>query len=172
MRLALFLVVLLVVGLSAPSAWAIAAPMSPEDLFAASDLVALVRVLSVTCVAIIHRGSEDLRRYTAELGLLKVRKGNQRRYEVVTVEWEETPAGQIGPWYVPYGLGAKGWTHLQGQDGHYQTTWWNGADNGLAVSRKRLPSTLMQKHRAGLAFRAPFGIARALRLLSLRRGRG
>src|SRR4051812_6706114 len=37
-------------------AWAVPAPMSPDDLMAASDLVALVRVLAVTCVGVFKDG--------------------------------------------------------------------------------------------------------------------
>lgn len=49
-------------------AWAIPAPMSPHDLMAASDLVALVRVLAVTCVGVFKDGhtGENLPSYQAE----------------------------------------------------------------------------------------------------------
>jgi hypothetical protein len=166
MHLGLFFGVLMVIiVLPAGSAWAIPAPMSPEELFAASDLVALVRVLSVTCVAIVHHGREDLRRYTAELGLLRVRKGNDRRYDVVTVQWEEIPRELLGPWCVPYYAGGKGWTHLQGQDGFYETTWWNGANNWRHPGKQKLPKKLMQTRRSLFVIRMPFLIVRGVRSL-------
>lgn len=161
-----FIFCLLIFLASGTSAGAVPAPMSPEELFAASNLVALVRVLSVTCVAIIHGGSEELRRYTAELGLLRIRKGKERWYDVVTVGWEETPAGMLGAWYVAYYPGGKGWAHLQGQDGAYETTWWNGADDWRHRGRRNLPKGLMQTRRANLLTGMPFLVVKGLRWLA------
>jgi hypothetical protein len=161
MKILLFLSVVTCVMTQSACAYAVPAPMSAEDLLAASDLVTLVRVLSVTCVAIVHRESEDLRRYTAELGLLRVRKGEHRRYDVVEVEWEETPKGVLGPWYVPYYPGGLGWTHLVRGNGTYHTTWWNAAD-WRRFGNRGLPQRVMKTKRAPLLVRGLFRIPRAL----------
>jgi hypothetical protein len=163
-RAALFILIVICVLTADTSAWALPPPMSPAELFAASDLVALVRVLSVTCVAIIH-GREDLRRYTAELGVLKPRKGELRRYDIVEVQWEEIPRDVLGPWSVAYHPGGKGWTHLVWQDGICGTTWWNAADDWSRRGARKLPQQVMETKRASLPTRAPFRIVSGWRML-------
>jgi hypothetical protein len=168
MRTVLFIVVALCALSADGSAWAVPAPMSPQELMAASDLVALVRVLSVTCVAIIHHGREELCRYSAELGVLRVRKGPCRRYDTVSLEWEEVPGDVVGPWYVAYYAGGKGWTHLKGQEGLYETTWWNATDDWHRRGNPRLPQDLMETRRVLFLFRLPFLVVKGWR--ALRRG--
>ena len=69
---------LIAVVLLAPvRGWAVPAPMTRDELERSSDLVALVRVLAVTCVAVSKddRTGESLPSYEAELRLIRVGKG-------------------------------------------------------------------------------------------------
>jgi hypothetical protein len=70
--LSLFLVVFVAPALALP------APMSDQDLMDTSDLVALVRVLSVTCTTVTkdEQTGEELPGYLAKLKLLEVKKGD------------------------------------------------------------------------------------------------
>jgi hypothetical protein len=166
-KIALLFLIAVCVLVPSTGAYALPAPMSPGALFAASDLVALVRVLSVTCMAISHhqwwnddqQESEDLRHYTAELGLLAVRKGKRRACDVVKVRWDETPKYALGPWYVPYYPGGEGWTYLKSRDGVYETTWWNATDGWRRIGDRRLPQNVMETRRCSLAARASFRMA-------------
>jgi hypothetical protein len=134
--------------------------MSPEELFSASDIVALVRVLSVTCVAISQR--ERLRCCSARLGLLKIEKGNFHKFDTVEVWWEETPPLALGPWYVSYRPGEKVWTHLKWRRQTLETTWWN-ATKQVQPPQRNLPSKVMETVKASLWTRLPFEIASGLR---------
>jgi len=98
----LILVVLL--ALCPSPAWAVPAPMSPADLLAASDLVALIRVLSVTCLEVWRHGGtgEELASFEARLGVLRVTKGQARRYRTVRLTWEEVSSQTLGNWCVRY----------------------------------------------------------------------
>ena len=145
-------------------AWAVPAPMSRAELVAASDLVALVRVLSVTCIGIVHHAGQELRIYSAELGVLKVNKGPVGRYDIVSVRWEETPSDVLGPWYVPYYPGGKAWTHLVWHDGIYDTTWWNGAE-WLRRGQLGLPQGVMETVNGAHMVRWTFFAVRRLRSL-------
>jgi hypothetical protein len=113
--------------LATTQAHAIPAPMSDEELLARSDLVALVRVLSVTCTGVEKdaRTGESLHSYSAKLKLLQVKKGTEKAGDTVTVLFQEIPRGILGPWTVFYYPGEEVWTHLSGEGGTYQSTWWN-----------------------------------------------
>jgi hypothetical protein len=155
MRAAYVLLVLGFLLLSPKLAWAVPAPMSPAELLAASDLVALVRVLAVTCTAVFLDGQtgQTLPEYRAELGILEVKKGAARRGETVIVTWREIPRGLLGPWVVRYYPGEEVWTHLQrdAQGLGYVTTWWNA--KGAPV---RPPDTNELPTRPGEVVRARF----------------
>ena len=116
---------LLVVGLSlCPTpAWAVPPPMSSDQLMAASDIVVLVRVVAVTCTALVR----DLPSYRAQLEILAVKKGNVREHDMVFVMWSEIPQGLLGSWVVQYFPGEELWTYLKwDQDTTaYTATWWN-----------------------------------------------
>ena len=60
-------------------AFAIPAPMSEGDLLSKSDLVALVRILSVTCTSVSkdERTGEELPSYVAKAELIEVLKGDE-----------------------------------------------------------------------------------------------
>lgn len=123
--LGLFLVALVI----APAlALTIPAPLSDEELVERSDLVALVRVLSVAVTSVTqdeHSG-EDLPSYLATLQILEVKKGNVKPGDEVLVTWREIPKGVLGPWAVRYYPGEEVWTHLTKRSGvSYATTWWN-----------------------------------------------
>lgn len=156
---------ILLVVLCPEQAWAIPAPMSPERLLSASDVVALVRVLSVTCVALGERKGEVLRHCHARLGLLQVRKGQYRKFDTLTVFWNQTPRDVLGPWYVPYGPGEKAWTHLRlpQRSSAFETTWWNAKDL-IEPARAPMPTGVMQTIKAPFLDRLPFVIADTLRL--------
>ena len=118
---------LLVAFLAGP-ATALPAPMSQEELLSKSDLVALVRVLSVTCVSVSkdERTGEDLPSYSARVELMEVIKGEEAKGDDVTISFHAIPTGLLGPWSVYYYPGEMVWTHLVGKGGDYTTIWWNG----------------------------------------------
>ena len=105
--------------------FAIPAPMSEAELVEKSDLLALVRVLSVACTSLTkdEQTGEELPGYLATLQILEVKKGDQ----TVLVTWRENPKGVLGPWAVGYYPGEEVWTHLGKRSGGvtYATTWWN-----------------------------------------------
>jgi len=111
----------------ATPALALPAPMSDADLLSKSDLVALVRVISVTCVSVSkdERTGEALRNYSANFELLEVIKGDIAKGGDVTVTFHELPKGLLGPWSVFYYPGEVVWTHLVKDGDAYTTTWWN-----------------------------------------------
>ncbi len=113
---------------AASPALALPAPMSDTDLLTKSDLVALVRVLSVTCVSVSkdeHTG-EPLRNYSANVELLEVIKGDVAKGNDVDITFEDVPKGLLGPWSVFYYPGEIVWTHLIKDGDAFTTTWWNG----------------------------------------------
>jgi hypothetical protein len=118
---------LLVASLAGPVV-ALPAPMSEEKLLSASDLVALVRVLSVTCVSVTKdaRTGEDLPSWSARVELMEVIKGEEAKGDNVNLSFQAIPTGLLGPWSVYYYPGEMVWTHLVGKDGDYTTIWWNG----------------------------------------------
>ena len=98
-------------------------PLSQDELLQKSDLAALVRVLSVTCVATLEdeTGEQVPTRFSARLTLLEIKKGNEREGDIVTVFWSNVPGDVTGA-YFP---GEELWTHLTIEDGGYRNTWWN-----------------------------------------------
>ena len=127
-RLLASLAAVLFAVLSVSPALALPAPMSDEELLAKSDLVALVRVLSVTCVSVAkdEQTGEALRNYSANVELIEVVKGDVAKGGEVTITFHELPTGLLGPWSVFYYPGEMVWTHLVKEGDDYTTTWWNG----------------------------------------------
>ena len=115
--------------LAATAAVAIPAPMSDAELVEKSDLVALVRVLSVACTSLTkdETTGEELPGYLAALQVLEVKKGDVKPGDEVLVTWREIPQGVLVPWVVRYYPGEEVWTHLAKRSGGvtYATTWWN-----------------------------------------------
>ncbi len=134
-RLVMFSAVLIGSGLLPGPASAVPAPMSQEQLLQKSDLVALVRIKSVTCVSVTKddRTGEDLPSYSARAELIEVIKGEDVKGDTVNINFHAIPRGLLGPWTVYYYPGEMVWTHLTGGDGEYTTTWWNG--RGTMVSK-------------------------------------
>jgi hypothetical protein len=135
---------ILLFGLLAGPALALPAPMSKAELLLKSDLVALVRIKSVTCVSVTkdERTGEDLPSWSAEAELIEVIKGDDVKGDTVAITFHAIPTGLLGPWTVYYYPGEMVWTHLVGKDGYYTTTWWNG--RGTLVSKAvidTLPTT-------------------------------
>jgi hypothetical protein len=137
-------VVLLLCALLVTPALALPAPMSDSDLLVRSDLVALVRVVSVTCLSASQdpQTHEALPNYSARLELIEVIKGDEAKGDTVSVYFHAVPSRLLGSWTVYYYPGEMVWTHLTGHNGDYTTTWWNG--RGDIVSKAvitELPTT-------------------------------
>jgi hypothetical protein len=120
--------VVLLLALLATPALALPAPLSDDELLAKSDLVALVRVLSVTCTAVTKdkMTGQDLPSYSAKAELMEVIKGDEAKGGDVTITFHAIPTGLLGPWAVYYYPGEMVWTHLVRDGEAYTTTWWNG----------------------------------------------
>src|SRR5258708_5132018 len=120
--LALALAVLL-----ADRASALPAPMSPADLEKNSDVIATVKVRSVTCTGEVEARGGKVLAYQAKLEVVEVKKGTVKPGDVLTVEWQDIPKGLVGPWKVDYFPGEKVATHLKydAEKKAYATTWWN-----------------------------------------------
>jgi hypothetical protein len=118
---------LLAVFLIGP-ALAVPAPMSDDELLAKSDLVALVKVLSVTCLSVSkdERTGEPLRNYSATVELIEVIKGEEPKGTDIDITFHDLPKQIVGPWSVFYYPGEMVWTHLVKDGDAYTTTWWNG----------------------------------------------
>jgi hypothetical protein len=134
-----------IAGVATP-ALALPAPMSEEELMDKSDLVALVRVLSVTCTSIVkdEQTGEDLPGYLAKLKVMEVTKGDVKQGEEVLVTWRAVPKGIVGPWTVYYYPGEEMVTHLTKRSGgvSYASTWWNAkGDDVKAPETRDLPTT-------------------------------
>ncbi len=114
--------------LSIGSALAVPAPMSDDELLAKSDLVALVKVISVTCLSVSkdERTGEPLRNYSATVELIEVIKGEEPKGTDIDITFHDLPKQIVGPWSVFYYPGEMVWTHLVKDGGAYTTTWWNG----------------------------------------------
>jgi hypothetical protein len=128
MRLCTLLTVLgLSLALITPPALALPAPMPENELSEKSDLVALVRVLSVTCTSVTkdEKTGEELPGYLAQLQVLEVQKGDVKPGEEVLVTWRAVPKGALGPWTVNYYPGEEVVTHLTKRSGgvSYASTW-------------------------------------------------
>ena len=86
-RLVMLSAVLIGFGLPQGPASALPAPMSQEQLLEKSDLVALVRIKSVTCVSVgkDDRTGEELPSYSARAELIEVIKGEDVKGDTVNI---------------------------------------------------------------------------------------
>jgi hypothetical protein len=130
--------------LVAGPALAVPAPMTKSELLAKSDLVALVRILSVTCTGETKdaRTGEQLPSYRAKAELIEVIKGEEMKGGEVPITFHAIPKDIVGAWTVYYYPGEMVWTHLVKKDGAYTTIWWNG--RGTVVQKAaitELPTT-------------------------------
>jgi hypothetical protein len=147
MRLCLILSALSVaLALATGPARALPAPMSDQDLMEKSDLVALVRVLNVTCTSVTKDDAtgEELPSYLATLQVREVKKGDAKRGDEVIVTWRAVPKSIVGPWTVYYYPGEEVVTHLTKRSGgaSYASTWWNAkGDDVKAPDTRDLPVT-------------------------------
>jgi hypothetical protein len=132
--LAVATLVLLLAFAAAP-ALALPAPMSDAELLTKSDLVALIRVLSVTCTGVTkdERTGEALPSYKANAEVMEVIKGDVAKGDDVTITFHAIPTHMLGPWTVYYYPGEMVFTHLVRDGDAYTTTWWNG--RGKLVSK-------------------------------------
>jgi len=164
------LVLVVLLALCPSPAWAVPGPMSPADLVAASDLVALIRVLSVTCLEVWRHGGtgEELASFEARLGVLRVTKGQARRYQTVRLAWEEVSSQTLGNWCVRYYPGEELWTHLkiQEHDGAYKSTWWNARGEQIRPpDRTTLPWGRGRTSSASFRAQLPFRIVECIKSL-------
>jgi hypothetical protein len=139
----------LVIAAFATSALALPAPMSEQDLTDKSDLVATVRVLSVSCTSVKKddKTGEALPSYLAKLRLVDVKKGDAKPGDEIIVTWRAVPKGVVGPWTVNYYPGEEVLTHLIKKSGgvSYGSTWWNAKGEDIkALENTDLPSELGQ----------------------------
>ena len=144
--LLVFLGLLVLASLAVSPALALPAPMSEQELTEKSDVVALMRVLSVTCTSVVkdEQTGEDLPGYLAKLKVMEVTKGDVKQGEVVLVTWRAVPKGIVGPWTVYYYPGEEMVTHLTKRSGgvSYASTWWNAkGDDVKAPETRDLPTT-------------------------------
>ncbi|HUU65654.1 MAG TPA: hypothetical protein VMW57_00015 [Methyloceanibacter sp.] len=135
------------VCLMATAALALPAPMDDAELTAESDLVALVRVMSVTCTSITTdtQTGERLPGYLAKLRVIEASKGDVRPDGEVLVTFRAVPKGALGPWTVFYYPGEEVWTHLVKREGGvtYASTWWNAKGEVVkGPETKELPTTV------------------------------
>jgi hypothetical protein len=115
----------------AGGALALPVPMPKGDLLLKSDLVALVRIWSVTCDSVTKdpQTGEMLPNWSANAQLIEVIKGNEAKGDTVTLLFHAVPSGSPDQRTVHYYPGEMVWTHLVRQDDGYTTTWWNGRGN-------------------------------------------
>jgi hypothetical protein len=147
MRLCLILSALCVAfALATGPARALPAPMSDQELMEKSDLVALVRVLNVTCTSLTkdQATGEELPSYLVTLQVLEVKMGDAKGGDEVIVTWRAVPKSIVGPWTVYYYPGEEVVTHLAKRSGgaSYASTWWNAkGDDVKAPDTRDLPVT-------------------------------
>jgi len=132
--------------LCALPALALPAPMTDQELMEKSDLVALVRVLSVTCTSVTKdpQSGEDLPGYLAKLQVKEVKNGDAKPGDEVLVTWRAVPKDVNGPWTVYYYPGEEMITHLTKRSGgvSYASTWWNAkGDDVKSPDSRDLPTT-------------------------------
>ena len=146
MRHLKFLSLLVLACLVALPALALPAPMTEAELMEKSDVVALMRVLSVTCTSITkdEQTGEDLPGYLATLKVIEVKKGDVKAGDEVLVTWRAVPKSIMGPWTVYYYPGEEMVTHLTKRSGgvSYASTWWNAkGDDTKSPDSRDLPTT-------------------------------
>ena len=90
-------------------------PLSAEELQKRSDVVAVVRVLAVTCTAQAPDAEtkQPLRTFQAWLQVVRVDKGNAKPDETITLEWRETPKGGFADGATPFFPGEEVKTYLK-----------------------------------------------------------
>ena len=130
----------------ATAALAVPAPLSEQELTDKSDLVALVRVLAVTCTTITkdEQTGEELPGYLAKLEIREVKKGDVKPGQSVLVTWRAVPKSIVGPWAVYYYPGEEVWTHLtkRSNGATYGSTWLNAKSEIVkSPDIKDLPTT-------------------------------
>ena len=140
-----YVLALLIVALATP-ALALPAPMSEQELMEKSDIVAVVRVLSVSCIAITKddKTGQDLPAYLAKVRLMEVKKGEAKKGDEILVTWRAIPKDALGPWTVYYYPGEEMVTHLTKRSGgvSYASTWWNAkGDDTKSPDTRDLPTT-------------------------------
>jgi hypothetical protein len=138
--------ILFAIAGAATPALAVPAPMSEQEMTDKSDLVALVRVLSVTCTTITkdEQTGVDLPGYLAKLQVVEVKKGDVKPGETVLVTWRAIPKSITGPWTVYYYPGEEVVTHLtkRSNGATYASTWLNAKSEIVKTpDKKDLPPT-------------------------------
>ena len=140
-----FAVFLAVALATASTARALPAPMSDQDLMDKSDLVAVVKIGSVSCTTVTkdQASGEDLPAYLAQAKVVEVKKGAAKPGDDIIITWRAVPKNIVGPWTVDYYPGEQVLTHLVKKSGgvSYGSTWWNAkGDDITAPPSKALPT--------------------------------
>ena len=121
--------------------------MSDAELTEESDVVALVRVKSVTCTSITKDATtgEALPGYLAKVEVIEVKKGDVVPGGELLVTFRALPKGALGPWTVFYYPGEEVLTHLVKRAGGvtYASTWWNAKGTDVkAPETTELPTVV------------------------------
>ena len=89
----------LIITLLTMPALALPAPMSEQELMDKSDIVAVIRVLSVSCIAVTkdEKSGEELPAYLAKVRLLEVKKGEAKKGDEILVTFRAIPKDELGP---------------------------------------------------------------------------
>jgi hypothetical protein len=133
--------------LAAVPALAVPHPMSEAEMTEKSDLVALVRVLSVTCTSVTQdpQTGADLCSYLANLQVREVKKGEAKKGAEVIVTWRANPESALDLSSINYYPGEEVWTHLKKRSGgvSYATTAPNGKGDLVKAPESRdLPTAM------------------------------
>jgi hypothetical protein len=122
-------------------AFAVLEPLSEPELTDKSDVVALVRVLSVTCTSVYPdpQTGDDLCTYLAKLQVLEAKKGEAKKGNEMILTWRAYPKGALDLYAINYYPGEEVWTHLKKRSGgvSYETVAPNGKGDPVKAPESR-----------------------------------
>ncbi len=125
-------------------------PLSAEQLYEQSDVIAKAKVLGVAAVQskvakIEDRYGYDTKKYQAWLKVLKATKGKVQDNHTVIVTWDRVSSNKkiVGNWEVNYYPNEELITHLvwDNQEKTYRTLSWNSAKT-IKSSKNKLPADI------------------------------
>ena len=143
-----FFLICVTVTLSIIESFALPTPLSPEQLYQQSDIIAKVKVLSVIKVQDRIKETENkynTEKYHAWLKVLQVTKGKIQNNHTMIVTWNRVNRQLIGGWEVNYYPNEELITHLiwDDQEKTYKTLSWN-ATKIIKSSKNTLPMDIGQ----------------------------
>ena len=125
--------------------FALPAPLSSEELYQQSDVIAKVKVLGVVKVEEPKATSQhETDKYQAWLKVLQVIKGKIHNNYTIIVTWNRVHKKMIGGWEVNYYPNEELITHLiwDEQNKTYKTLSWNSAEITKPSTNKLLPTDI------------------------------